>query len=689
MIYHYKDLNMEQLKDLLQLNSEAFFVKRGRFPLSYTGDSIGFDIETTTVDEKSAYMYHWQLSFNDNVILGRLWEEVTVVFGIISDQLESFKKNDRYTRKVFCWVANLGFEFQFMKSRFHITNLFAKEKRNPLKFDLNGSIEFRDCLAIAGGNLDNLAKTYCTTQKLVGDLDYKKLRNSQTPLTKKEEDYCVNDVVILKEWNDYINKEYLFNNRQVPFTKTSIVRNKVLEAIPSDKRSLTRLNTSRLMCDQEDYMKYMCFLYRGGYSHANYLLANEVYENCGAYDFTSSYPSVMLDKAYPMSAFIDEEIDNFERIIELAESYCFILCVSFYGMTSTTTHSIESLHKCLEVDCDKFEVDNGRLHSCRNGHITVLLTEYDLKTYLKFYNWKRYKIHWVKKAIKHFLPDYLVKTMLNDYQRKNDLKKKGLSHTKEYSLCKADVNSYYGMCCTRYNPTSYNIDEAGQWIEEKNSTDFEKHMKKQVLSPFWGIWISAIARYNLLDNVYKLAKYVICNDTDSMKLNTVNKEVIEVVEQYNNKIIQRNKEVSERLGVNFELIKDLGTFDDETKGTPLKRLKTLGAKRYIYEDSEGIHPVIAGLPKQAFIDYVNKNNIDAFELFTKDMFFGVEISQKRKAYYNDQKHTHIVEGERMTELSSCSITETKFKLTLNEIYYQIIMKKIERIEGEHYEPRIY
>ena len=95
------------------------------------------------------------------------------------------------------WVANLSFEFQFIRKWLHVTRLFAKEARQPLLVEHNGWLQFREALSISGGNLEQLAKDYCTTQKLVGDLDYSKIRHSTTPLTQEELNYCIHDVLII------------------------------------------------------------------------------------------------------------------------------------------------------------------------------------------------------------------------------------------------------------------------------------------------------------------------------------------------------------------------------------------------------------------------------------------------------------------------------------------------------------
>ena len=160
----------------------------------------GFDIETTKM-EKNSYMYHWQMSYGNTVFLGRTWDSFIELIYKIKEKLK-LKKNER----LLMYIANLSFEFQFLRKRLPITDIMAKAKRNPIMIEIDGFIEVRDALAITGTKLATLAKNYCTTKKLVGDLDYSIKRNSKTEMTEKEKEYCINDVVILKEFFGSRNK---------------------------------------------------------------------------------------------------------------------------------------------------------------------------------------------------------------------------------------------------------------------------------------------------------------------------------------------------------------------------------------------------------------------------------------------------------------------------------------------------
>ena len=67
------------------------------------------------------------------------------------------------------------------------------------------------------------------------------------------------------------------------------------------------------------------------------------------------------------------------------------------------------------------------------------------------------------------------------------------------------------------------FDNETGWSEIPLSNDdilksLEKEKKQGFLSFSWGVWVTAHARCNLLENVIKLDENVIYCDTDSLKL---------------------------------------------------------------------------------------------------------------------------------------------------------------------------
>ena len=182
--------------------------RTGHFHYIKTG--AGFDIETTkivTTEYATAYCYHWQFSIDEYIIMGR---ELCVMECFIRRLIARIKMLE-HAPHLMVLVANLGYEWQFCKTYWHrigISSVFAKQCRDPLKIELDGCIEFREIIGLFGYSLDDIARNYTKTQKLTGDLDYSKIRGSETKLTDQEIQYCINDVKILQELGGYIMQNF-------------------------------------------------------------------------------------------------------------------------------------------------------------------------------------------------------------------------------------------------------------------------------------------------------------------------------------------------------------------------------------------------------------------------------------------------------------------------------------------------
>ena len=265
----------------------------------------GFDIETTAIEDRS-YMYHWQVSWNDKVLLGRRWEQ----FEDFCRFVNIYAKRQRII--VIIWVANLGFEFSFIGRRFPWKRVFATDAHHPLVCEYE-NIQFREALDISGqGGLRQLAKNFCQTQKLVGDLDYSVIRNSMTELDAKSTQYCINDVVILSEFAEWIFQTFSDKHKDIPMTATGIIRAEVREAAEkTGKIKEIRQGIRSMFPDnKDDYNYIMRFLFRGGYTHANVWYAMMDLNNVIGADLKSSYPGSMLHEKYPMTPFIQTTLEN-------------------------------------------------------------------------------------------------------------------------------------------------------------------------------------------------------------------------------------------------------------------------------------------------------------------------------------------------------------------------------------------
>ena len=665
----------------------------------------GFDIETTRVNER-AYMYHWQFSFDKNVLCGRKWSDFAKLVEYLNTWL-SWQK-----AIIIVWVANLGHEFSFMCSRFKWSSIFAIAPHEPLKARTN-RVEFRECLSISGqGGLANLAKNYTTTKKAKGDLDYTISRNSQTELTETEKGYCYADVEILSEWGTYIFENFSDKNLQIPLTATGIVRSHIRQAAEETGRfdDIKKAIWHLFPQDRKQYNYIMSSLFRGGYTHACCWYSTVLELHVIGADYTSSYPAVMLHCSnYQRTPFVktDLQTDGKHIIDERMQTMCVWFVARIKGIEQTTKHAIESKHKL-----DKFvnaEFDNGRLRSA--DEIVVALTEIDYEIYTLFYDWESIEILDAQTAQKGKLPEYVLKPLRHFYKIKSRLKKAKLDGTIEYVNAKAICNSMYGCCVTRlkFIESKYNQDTK-QWEDSEQDKTYDELRKNQILSPYWGIQITANARAALLKTVFKLdgqAAFpnVLYCDTDSIYMKNT-KENRAIIEEYNKAIFEMNKEYEPEFF-------DIGAFDwidKDENGNPIEYMfKTLGAKRYLkYHD--GIAEVtVSGLPKgtlerqiakpfaysdDCYIAYEDRKHkkgrigfvsvSELFAAFNDHMLLSCSVSHKTRSVYYPCKYDQW-EGDRrdivtdlqghseeMTESSYVAIVPIDFKLHMEQGYMDLI-----------------
>lgn len=651
---------------------------------SYLNIPMSFDIETTSL-ETGAYMYIWMFAIYNNVIIGRTWEDFKKFLYLLADIIEA-----KQSQRVIVWVHNLSFEFQFIRRLLDFSDCngtFFKEARKILygkPADL--PFEFKDSMAMTNSSLKRLAKDYCKVQKLVGDLDYRKLRNSKTLLTDQEYRYCHNDVLILTQFAEWFWNEYILKYK-CPLTCTGALYSEVKDLFKKLKKEgkIKKHHIVELYNAWpetiDEYHIWMNYVYRGGYTHGSERCIDIEYDdtdNVFSFDFTSSYPAVMLIEEFPMQFYEVKNCTESKLADIINNNYAFIGHFIFYNIKRApwSSHSVESKSKCIAYDNCK--LDNGRIRSA--DLMEVWLTEQDWLTYKEFYVWDNVEIVELKVAAKMKLPSYLIQNVIKYAILKNKLKHEGLP----YALEKAKLNSFYGLCVKKVIEIKIIYD--GENYVEENTLNWSKE-KERILLPQWGIWISGYARRNLLKTVHKIEmihKQVAYCDTDSLKIINFDSNADSIIKQYNDDIhIKLNKALL-YYGVdkdNIQYIKDLGEFDCEGK---FDRLKILGAKRYVYTMKGKFNQVIAGLPKNTLMDLYN--DVDkCFENFTDNL--NIIDSGKLMAKYFDDITYDDVDGEEMMSYSSVALLPCTFTMKMDGDWKQYIefIKKYRLVEDEIYD----
>ena len=618
---------------------------------------IGFDIETTNVKSvEAAFMYIWQMSIGNQAYYGRTWDEFFVFLEMI---------RAAFSGDIYIFIHNMGFEMSFLLPRLHLKKLiervFAKAEREPLEVVLTNGIIFRDSMALTNMSLSALAKAYCKTQKLIGDLDYNVQRNHKTPLTGHELKYCENDVLILSEFAAYLHNQYTVNGDKIPLTLTGIVRRMVKERISGQQyRDVTKKISRLYPITLAEYEREMKWLFRGAFCHAQTAICDSVLYDVDSHDLKSAYPAEMCHRLYPMTPF--KSADPQKAIDYINKGLAVIMLCEFTNITATGAHVLESRHKVL--DSQGAEWENGRLYHADS--MTVLITDVDYIIYTSMYQWDSLTIAGCKIAIKKPLPDYLLQPLFEVYQQKEQIGKQLKTDPDNgdlrqlYMSVKGKLNSFYGMTVARLNLTAWEY--SGEWVEVTNSS-YEQERGRSVLSPYWGIYITAYTRLTICTAIVSLGDKAFYSDTDSIKHSHCN----DYFDRFNATMLKVNTAMCERYNLDINVFSKLGMFDFEGTYT---RFKTLGAKRYITEVGGEMSCTVAGLPKSTFKQYADKvGNDKAFEDFKPDMRF--DVSGKNAHKYTKDISTDVA-GEKMHEYGSCYIFSVPFAMRVESSFIMAI-----------------
>ena len=680
-------------------NAKFITIKENKKDVQYLDLSLSFDTETTStyiepngIKEKFAFMYVWQFGIDGYYCYGRTWEEFIHLCKFIQSSLNL---NDK--KRVIIYIHNLSFEFQFFRKYFVWLNVFATRSRNPIKALTLYGIEFRDSLILSGYKLANVAKNLTSHKipKMEGDLDYSLVRTKDTTFSKKELGYMLNDVRILIAYIDEQREEY-GDITKIPLTNTGRVRRFVRNECFKEK-SYQRNIKAQTIKDENEYLT-LKQAFAGGFTHANPNHVGKKYHNIASFDFTSSYPTVMIAEQYPSSKAIPQKWVNWERFNEINEKALQIFTVEFTGLqTKVYFDNYISKNKCLDV---KGEIENnGRIFSA--DYLKIIITSVDWDIIKQVYSWKTVKISNQIAYYKDYLPKPIIQSILHFYKKKTTLK-----HVKgkeaEYMHGKGMLNSCYGMAVTDivHDEEIYSGD---QWYEQpadgqEEIDNYNKSYNRFLYYP-WGVFVTAYARHNLWTGILEFKDDYIYSDTDSIKAKNYKKHM-NYIEEYNQEITNKLEKCLDHYGIDKS---ELAPLDVDGIAHPLglwdfegvyKTFKTLGAKRYIVENlpyktphsmaknkNDILEITIAGLPKDKGRDYllkVSNNDMNkVFKNFTDKMLVPADDSGKMTAYYDDEEKTSIIKDyqghyTKVTSKSSVHLSKASFEMTLASKFIKLL-----------------
>lgn len=651
-----KFISVNTHKAINELKPSIYYEKKRNRVIICNDDILTFDIECSsgfirsevgTVEpfdktkgdeyyrdcEKVALMYVWQLSINEHVFMGRTLED-------LREFMQALNEWDSHVKYVY--VHNLSYEFQCALRNLYndeFDEVFAREKRKVM-YCKKGSVTYRCSYFLTNMSLATWAEQKkLPVKKMVGDLDYIKIRTPYTNLTEQEKEYCIHDCLVMYEGLKLYKQEYgsIYN---IPLTQTGEVRREIQKRMNVSAELKYRKRCAMLIPDNIEDYKLLVNVFQGGYTHACYKKAGRTIKGIiNGKDIASSYPTVMCVKRYPITRFsqtrYSEEYENAFRYSYIIQFECKNLRSRLYNSYWSVSHSdVLEGHKS----------DNGRVISAKR--FVATMTNIDFTTFKRVYDYEDFTILDFRVAVNGWLSPTFIKYVLELYGNKTQLK--GIDEQKAlYAKSKQYINSMFGCAVLREFTDEIVFDR--EWSKDlldlKGYTQKVAYKRKCLSKIFtayqFGCWVTAYARQRLWDAIIELDRDLIYTDTDSVYYVGDHEDYFNSV---NAEIEKSENEVAERLNVSRETFAPLdkkgiphrlGIWDSEhDANSPCKdrivAFKTLGAKKYIFQTADGkLHMTVSGVRKSAV------SQINCIEEFNDGLIFDVDHAGKLLPHYLD------------------------------------------------------
>lgn len=465
------------------------------------------DFETCTWLENETYVWAWAICDIDT-------EEIN-----LGNNIESFIEFCKKSKNSTFYFHNLKFDGEFI-IYYLLTNGYEwvekKNKKNnsfstlisdlgmfytiEIYFEVGNKkvckATFIDSLKIIPFSVDAIAKSFgLEISKL--ELDYNAYREVGHELTKDEEDYIKNDVLIVAKALKVLFEENL--------TKMTTASNSM-----NDYKSLLSKSRFKHLFPKIDYEidADIRKAYKGGFTYLNPIY-KEVDVKVGVVlDVNSLYPSVMYEKPLPFGEpyFYEGKYEE-DKIYPL-----------YIQMITCSFELKENKIPTIQIKRSSEFIPNEYLTSSNNEIVTLTLTNVDLKLFLEQYNVYEldYVCGWKFKCLTGLFKDYIDKWI----RRKNEATVSG--NLGQRTLAKLMLNSLYGKFAT-----SQDAQSKTPFLGDDNIIHYkllEKERKDGVYIPV-GAFITAYAREKTIRTSqaikdYSIEKYgrdmYIYSDTDSI-----------------------------------------------------------------------------------------------------------------------------------------------------------------------------
>lgn len=638
----------------------------------YSEHIAAFDLESTNYKNMFAFMYIWQLGIDDQIAYGRTWSELREFLAEIKQE---FCLN--YSHKLIIMDHYLKFDFGFFCRELPVAGeIIAKSRHEILMCNVLDCFEWRDSYNYTEKSLDIMGEEI-GIPKIKG-YDYDKLRHPGTDLNSNELHYCEIDVEILLKYFRRESDKY-GNIGKLPLTATQRVKRLMSQRMAaSDNQSHIMMGMIRKRQLNPDdpfdnmVLKFLRIAFFGGFNYCTTMYKNQTIPNCDDYDADSHYIAQILLHKFPVSKFKPlkvptnrSELDDLKVHRGIYKNFAMLITfealdihakyddIAFLPVYNKNYHDLEL--------CDRRSMVTHKLHD--RDRVIMTLTDVDFYLMMKYYKIGKIKINCILGSEYGVLPDYVINTCVELYQKKRSAKAelKQIKETREptaeeqaaYDLIKSYLNRIYGIFVQDPVRTNYIFTDGAVKIDNANRIRTKKTRFAPVLYQ-WGVWVAAWARYELLSLFGDLAldpdgtynyKILYC-DTDSVKgfdLDTT------IIAQYNAGVKDRVRKFCARKRIDFDTMDGLGEFKREH----YDYFKTIGQKRYCYITPNGdFNYHISGLArphwddqKQREISYFDKFDTlaEKMDALQQDMVIPATESGLLESIYGGEMDPVMVE----------------------------------------------
>ena len=370
------------------------------------------------------------------------------------------------------------------------------------------------------------------------------------------------------------------------------------------------------------------------------------------YDLSSSYPAVMLEGLYPRK-FTEVSPAKFEDHYKANKACLFRVYLKDVSLLSDQTPvPYLAKAKCEYVRGGIY--DNGRILSCTE--LECYINEIDWRIILKQYKFQ-YIVLRLWTATKSPLPQSFKDLIMDMYQQKTTLK---TGDQYLYGKYKGLINALYGMMVMNPCKVQYEFIDGEMLPKDDSIEELIEHYQKHGWLPYqWGCWVTSLARERLqkaIDMIHP-DDFIYC-DTDSV---CCIGDYAEAFQELNKELYDKRYTAYDTRGREHPI----GIYEPDKL---CLRFKTMGAKKYAYEDEKGqLHITISGVSKSK-----GPAELKKLENFKEGFVF--RDAGGMCSLYNDDPpvKTVRIQGHRLDIISNVALFPSTYTLGLTEEYSRLL-----------------